>query len=175
MNSFLNASLSGALFIFVILLLRALLKQSLPRTAFVVLWLTAIFRLLCPVRIPFVSSFWSLVEQDAPGTMVSFVPTAVIGGASLSEPAGESGGVLWIVWAVIAACLLMGILILYARSLRAGRKARQIKPGVYVCQGLTSPRVCGILRPRILLPEDLEQRLLPYILLHERILYAAAG
>lgn len=169
MNDLLTASLNGGLFILVILLLRALCKQRLPRTAFVVLWLAAVFRLLCPVKLPFAASVWNLMEQDAPSGTISSMPEAAMAGASLPEPAGESWSALWVLWAVIALCLLMGILILYARSLRSGRKARRIEPGVYVCQELTSPRVCGILRPRILLPESLDQRLLPYVLLHERV------
>lgn len=60
MSNFFSISLSGALFISVIAVLRLLLKNRLPRTAFVVLWLAAVFRLLCPVKLPFAASVWNV-------------------------------------------------------------------------------------------------------------------
>lgn len=169
MHDFLNTSLSGAIFIFVILLLRALFKRRLPRTAFAALWLAAIFRLLCPVKIPFVASFWSLVEQDASSAVIDPMPAVMVTEFDLSESAGGNWGHIEILWAVVTVCLLMGIAVLYVHGLRVGRKARQVEHGVYVCEGLASPRVCGIIRPKILLPKAVNQQMLPYILLHERI------
>ena len=52
MLGLLELSINGAVLIAVVVLLRAALRRYLPRTAFVVLWLAAAVRLLCPVRIP---------------------------------------------------------------------------------------------------------------------------
>lgn len=169
MNDFFSTSLGGTLFIFVVLLLRLLFKERLPRTAFAALWLAAIFRLLCPVKIPFAASIWGFMEQEA---AIDAEPVSISAGtaySSMQEPVESSLSYMAIVWAVIAVCLLSGVFILYMRSIREGRKAREIQRGVYVCKELVSPRVCGIFRPRILLPEDVSRELLPYILLHERI------
>ena len=40
---------------------------------------------------------------------------------------------------------------------------------MYVCEGIGSPCLCGIVRPRILVPEGVQESLLPYILLHEKV------
>lgn len=170
MNDFFNTSLSGGVFISVICILRLLFKQHLPRTAFTALWLAATFRLLCPVQLPFAASFWRLAESRSTsfdtGTKLL---SASVYQTTLQEPASDTWEFSQIVYMAVAAILLSSIAVLYVFSLREGRKGIRIKKGVYMCKGLVSPRVCGILRPRILLPYGISDELLPYILLHERI------
>lgn len=60
-------SLHGGILISVILLLRALCKNRLPRTTFLILWGVALLRLLVPFSIPAHFSVYSLVGRQAVG------------------------------------------------------------------------------------------------------------
>lgn len=168
MNDLFSISLSGGVFISAVFILRLLLKQRMPRTAFIVLWLAAVFRLLCPVRIPFAASFWNLVESRPSDTGTRLI-SAGIQQVTLQEPAPSTWELSQVIYLTVAAFLLGSIGVLYIISLQEGRKGIRLEKGVYLCKGLESPRVCGILRPRILLPHGISRELLPYILLHERI------
>lgn len=173
MSNLFSISLSGALFISVIVVLRLLLKNRLPRTAFVVLWLAAVFRLLCPVKLPFAASVWNVWRENAPsrgeGAGTVKAPVSEIPLQATAGMAEEGWSFSETIWLATAALLLAGIAGLYLYSLYSSRKASRIQKGVYLCKGIVSPRVCGILCPRILLPDGISQELLPYILLHERI------
>lgn len=171
MSNFLSISLGGALFISVIAILRLLFKSRLPRTAFAALWMAAVFRLLCPVELPFAARFWNVFREKTLSEETSAaaglqVPVHI---QVSGEIAVESWSLSETIWLTIAAFLMAGIAILYGRSLYEARKAVRLKDGVYVCKKIVSPRVCGIIRPKILLPEGISEELLPYILLHERI------
>lgn len=169
MSDFLSASLNGAILIGAIAALRLIFKSYLPRTAFAVLWLAALFRLLCPVRLPFPASIWSLLKREGTSGKAEAISLSEVHRQPLQETVSGGWELSEALWLFIAALLLTGIAVLYLRSLQEGRKASQIKKGVYLCKGLTSPRVCGIVRPRILLPDGIDEELMPYILMHERI------
>lgn len=173
MLDLLELSRNGAVFIAAILLLRLLLQKYLPRTAFVVLWLAAVARLLCPARLPSPVSIWRLLlrPEGKGADGVIFARRSFGGAADLPVQAAlpDVCDLLTKVWLTGAALLLLGIAALYLGGLREARRATRLDCGAYLCRGLDSPRLCGIVRPRILLPEDVEEGLLPYILLHERI------
>lgn len=169
MSNFFSMSASAALFIGIIAVLRLILKPYLPRTAFVVLWLAALFRLLCPVRLPFAASVWNLAKEETQAAKVLRLPAAGKAGPSLQEAPLESWDFSQGIWLAVMVLLLAGIVLLYGHSLRESRKANRIEKGVYLCNGIVSPRVCGIVRPRILIPDGIDEAMLPYILLHERI------
>ena len=56
-------SVSGAVMILVIVVLRALLLNKLPKRTFLVLWKIALARLLVPFSVPFGGSFYALVQR----------------------------------------------------------------------------------------------------------------
>lgn len=169
MNDFFSISLRGGVFISVIFILRLLFKQHVPRTAFAVLWVAAVFRLLCPAQLPFAASFWKLAQSRSSDTGAKPISAAGTQQITLHASAFSAWELSQVICLAIAGLLLTAVGVLYVLSLRKGRKGSRLKRGVYLCEGLTSPRVCGILRPRILLPYGISRELLPYILLHERI------
>ena len=56
-------SVSGAVMIVVITVLRALLLERLPKRTFLVLWQVALARLLVPFSVPFGGSVYALVQR----------------------------------------------------------------------------------------------------------------
>ncbi len=157
----------------VIVLLRQFFKQYLPRTAFVILWLTAAIRMLCPFRLPSAASIWSLLKtlEGVPGgtAAVRRYRLAPAVHTPLHDTLPSAFALFKTVWLVGAALLALSILLLYLHSLRKARASTPLPNGAYVCKNIASPCLCGILRPRILLPEDVSETLLPYILLHEQM------
>lgn len=172
MNELLRLSLNGAVLIAVICALRLAFRRYLPRTAFVILWLAAVFRLLCPVKLPSETSFWRLFTAPrSAGTRTFAVSRTVLPGTVLPVRTALPNvcDLLQKLWLLGAAALLIGILALYIRGVYDGRIVVAAREDAYICPKLTSPRVCGIVRPRILLPEGVAEDLLPFILLHERV------
>lgn len=172
MDEFFRLSLNGAMFVAAICLLRLLFKRRLPRTAFAVLWIAALFRLICPARIPFAVSIWRLFEgrgaepEQVTGAFVFSEPMQGLEGARSSYTAFEA------IWLFTAIALLTGVLALYLYGVREICKAERIETiekRVYRCKTITTPKVCGFFHPRILLPENIAEDQIPYILAHEQI------
>lgn len=171
MMDLLSLSRNAAVFIGVIALLRLLFSRYLPRTAFVVLWLAAAVRMLCPFRLPSAVSVWGLLRRsEASGTArIRRYFLGSVSGVPVKEALPNTFDFLGKVWLFVAVLLALCIAALYWGCLRATRKAEPLGNGVYVSGNISAPRLCGILRPRILLPEGVGEELLPYILLHERV------
>jgi beta-lactamase regulating signal transducer with metallopeptidase domain len=74
-----------------------------------------------------------------------------------------------IVWACIAALLMLGTAALCLISSRRYKPCEKAD-GFYICETLSSPAVCGVFRPRILVPPAFASSPdLKYILAHENI------
>lgn len=139
MKGFLELSLHCGLFIAVIAGLRAVLKRGLPRTAFVVLWLAAVVRLLCPVTLRCPVSIWNLAAGPVKAVRAAPVlPKAVSGAAAVQGPDW-----LFLGWAMVAAVLLMGITVVYFAGAQKCRTMQWLGGNVYRCGAVDSPLRAG--------------------------------
>ena len=163
--------------------LRALLRR-IPGSALYLLWILVFTGLLLPFRVEIPYHVDSPAALEAPvstadpehhGTAESPAtaePTAPQGENAASQPARTPADLLplaSVVWAAVAAGLLLvngWKLAAFSRRLRG---ARQIAPGVYEAEHLEVPLVMGYLHPKIYLPSFLREEERGYILLHERI------
>jgi beta-lactamase regulating signal transducer with metallopeptidase domain len=105
---------------------------------------------------------------DEPERRHSYVVTAADG---LSEP--KRAGEVWLpvlswVWLAGAAALLAWSILKYLRLRSRLREAVKLEDRVYEAEGLDSPFVLGVLRPRIYLPWGMEKEERAWVLLHER-------
>ena len=115
-------SVSGAVMILVIILLRALLLERLPKKTFLVLWQIVLARLLVPFSIPFGGSFYALVQhgtqavagQDPSAVVVQTLPGDFAAGmtaqnAALPHPAAVQAAsvpvwtLIWLAGALLLA------------------------------------------------------------------------
>lgn len=80
-------SVSGAVLILVITLLRALLLHKLPKKTFLVLWQIALARLLVPFSVPFGGSFYALVRRGTQAVAEAAQRTAAAGQTLPGAPA----------------------------------------------------------------------------------------
>lgn len=180
----LNMSFTAGFVILAVILARLLLKRA-PKVFSYALWAVVLFRLVCPFSIESVLSLLPANPQPIPpdigfaqtpqiDTGLSFIDRAV--NPVLPPPTPYVSVNPMQVWtAVGTAVWLIGIaaLLLYSviSLLRLKRRLRGAVPeegNIYRMEGLETPFVLGVFRPRIYLPAGLTEREREYILLHER-------
>ena len=72
-------------------------------------------------------------------------------------------------WVWLIGCLILAVYTTagYVRLRLKLTTASPLRDNIYLADGITSPFVLGLIRPRIYLPSDTDTRSLPYILAHE--------
>lgn len=182
--SLIQMSVSGAVLILAIMVIRAVAIDRLPKETFRGLWVVALFRLLLPISIPLPFSLYPLFPPNsllgewaaasgptapamAAGTPISLLTVIWGVGAALSA------GIFLLSWLRCRREFLTSLLLeydfttewLHRHPLRREIRLRQL-------DGLPTPLTYGLLHPVILLPEDTDwedTRSLDYILFHEYI------
>ena len=189
--SVLNMSISGSVIIAAVIIMRFLFKR-LPRVYSYALWSIPAIRLLCPISVSSVVSFFNFLKPEvsenrmeyiAPPTTAYVAPTLpqnpvvtpmpptyrdpmedVVKEVPKSLSIGEIAGIIW-------ALVAVGIIIWAAASyisVRLRVKDSRESGGYYVCENIPSPFVFGIFRPRIFLPSGLSEQDSECIVMHER-------
>ena len=171
----LNMSIAACFVITALLLIRQI--RPLPRRVVYPLWALAFFRLVMPFT---VSTNWSLfnytgglvkrlvtVETITYGTVPipgsdRLIMSNVIGAVEQyapieykTESLRQIFSTASVVWAIIAAAMLMTAVILYALTRKELRKAVRIENNLYRSDMLLSPVLLGVFRPKIILPISL--------------------
>ncbi len=178
----LNMSILGSLTGLIILLLRRI--KRLPRFCVYCLWLAPLLRFWLPFSISGKYSLMSLISQFTTKTVVIFessdMPSVamtnsimaakdyfpIVYKSNILESAFNISGFVWI---VVSCALLITSSLLYHFTKSEVKNAVHISGNVYHCTGVTSPAVYGIFRPRIIVPENVSEGALKYILLHENV------
>ena len=190
----LQMSLSASAIILFAMLLRLLTLNRLPKRTFVALWLLASARMLFPWKLSFRFSANALIARTAEPAIRAAVPAVSVAAQQRFEPIAVAVATaqtakipIWrIVWlAGLVGCLLALTLPhlrwrrVYARSLPASdaniadwlREQKLIRRvRVRTSDEIHSPLTCGLLRPMILLPANLDPsgtHGLKYVLEHE--------
>lgn len=194
--SLVQMTLSGGVFILFIVVVRALALHRLPKGAFLALWEMAALRLLLPFTIPLPFSLFTPAKhlpvmgeylapggESVPGTPAVGIPAGTPASAGIAP-----SEVMPMVWLVGVALMAAYFTVSYVRARRRFRTAtpddtpavrrwltgRTLRRPLEVRQStlVSSPLTYGVLRPVILLPEDMErgdEAALTYILTHEFI------
>lgn len=186
----LNMSLTAGYCIAAVIVLRFLLRRQAKILSYL-LWSVVLFRLLCPFS--FNSSF-SLLRMDTAAvseTVFSgepqdvwqgkgYLPDETEGSAakvrsSVNEAqtqekravqkALRAGARVWFAGVSVLLCYSVWTMVRLRRFLS---KARPVKEEVYETEGISTPFVFGVIRPRIYLPAHLPSAERRYVLAHER-------
>lgn len=180
-----NMSISASYIVLAVLLLRLLLKKA-PKWITVILWGIVAVRLICPFSIESVLSLIPSKEAVSPSIMTDPLPTINTGilainsainpiiGESLAPTPGNSVNPLqiWIpvltaAWAFGMAALLIYAVISYARIKKQIGTAVLLRNNIYQSENVKSPFVLGIIKPKIYLPFDVDEKDLEYVVAHE--------
>ncbi len=192
-------TLSGGILILLVLLIRVIFLNHLPKTAFIVMWAVVLFRLLVPV------SFVELLsptgaeatisenvviaeEAEISSNITTVKETYTFEDVVATAEASHQANVLRIIWltgVILCAIILATLYILNIRrfqrsenletdfisSFQSSNKLRRTVT-VKLSDKTTTPLTYGIIHPVILLPMGMDlsdQKQLKYVLMHEYI------
>ena len=180
-----NMSISASYIVLAVLLLRLLLKKA-PKWITVVLWGIVAVRLVCPFSIESVLSLIPSSEVVSPNIMTDKTPTINTGipiinsalnpviGESFTPNPGDSANPLqiWIpvltaIWIVGMVALLIYTVISYARVRRKIGTAVLLRDTIYQSENVVSPFVLGIIKPKIYLPFNMNEKDMEHVVAHE--------
>ena len=181
-----NWSLSASYLILAVLALRLILR-SIPKNLLIWLWALVAVRLALPVSL---ESTLSLIPKSRPiPTDIAFAPApAIDSGVSVIDrtvnpvivehltpdvtasvnPMQVLLTVISIVWLAGVAAMLLYAAVSYLRLSRQVRVSLRLRGNLYLCDGIPTPFILGILKPKIYLPSDMKPEHQSYVLRHER-------
>ena len=181
----LNMSISAGYIVLAVLLLRLLLRKA-PKWITVLLWGIVAVRLICPFSMESVFSLIPSAEVVSPDIMMDRTPTINTGipiinstinpviSESFTPNPGDSANPLQIlipmlttVWIVGMAALLIYTAISYARIRRRIGTAVLYRDNIYQSENVVSPFVLGIIKPKIYLPFNMNEKDMEHVVAHE--------
>lgn len=182
-STILNLSLNGSIAILIILLLRLLLKKA-PKIFSYSLWSIALIRLICPFSFESVISLFPAKPNPIPvygegqtsqfTSGINFVDNAVansIPQANISDsidPMQTVSFIAQIIWITGILFILVYSLISFMNITFKIKDKVHIKDNIYKSQNIKTPFVFGLIKPKIILPDGLDENEEKYILLHEK-------
>lgn len=173
-----NMSISAGITGMAVFLLGKLRK--IPRRFIHILWFIPFLRMWLPFGLTGKYGLMTLISKLTSRTVVTYkgvkglTTTNYVMAADSYFPITYKVNLLknifqiaFIIWAVVAAALLLALIIIYTITISELKNARHLSDNIYISDKITSPAAYGIFKPRIILPENYKQKDLQYILLHE--------
>ncbi len=180
----LNMSLTSSYVILIILLIRLPLRRS-PKIISYSLWSVAAFRLICPISFESVLSLLPIHTNTIPNDIMHQSTPKINSGVSvidhyvnqnLPSPLGATttnpvinyvqiGSILWILGIITLLAYSMISIIILKQSLK---HSIPLGENIYEATNLKTPFVLGLFRPKIYLPEGLNESERRFIILHEK-------
>ena len=180
-----NMSISANYIVLAVLLLRLLLKKA-PKWITVVLWGIVAVRLVCPFSIESVLSLIPSSEVVSPDIMMDRTPeinsgipiinqiiNPVISGSFTPDPGTSANPLqLWIptfavIWIVGMVALFIYTFISYVKLKHKIGTAVLLRDNIYQSENVISPFVLGIIKPKIYLPFNTNEKDMEHVVAHE--------
>jgi beta-lactamase regulating signal transducer with metallopeptidase domain len=181
-----NMSLTASWLIAAVVILRFVMKKA-PKRFMCVLWALVAVRLLCPFTIESVLSLVPSAEPIPKSIEYEVEPEVHTGIAIVNDnvnpviaehlaPRTEASvNPMQIIVSVASSIWLLGVLAMAAyafvswfRLKRRVAASIETEKNVYLCDGIESPFVLGVIRPVIYVPSGINGQTLENVLLHER-------
>ncbi len=189
-----NLSIAAGVLILAAALIRRLFPR-MPKWLRCLLWALPALRLLLPfslpnpfslapntdtvyqvrtaadsVSVPVINSGLEAVDNAVNPVLERSFTGLAQSAASVTERAKEltPASFFGLIWAAGCAALLLYMLFSFLRFRKTVRPAVPLEKGVYLCDGIASPFILGVIHPKIYLPSLLEERHYPPILAHEQ-------
>ncbi len=191
-SAILNMSLTASYVALAVIVIRSFLKK-VPKLFSYILWLPVLIRLVFPFSFSSKFSFISILSLlDKSNTAISELaldkvalnPTVNYGLNILNNAVTTtfpsttpiaSTGPLQIVMGIASYLWIIGILVLliysivsYIKVIKNVKTATLLKDNIFETDRITTPFVCGFIKPKIFIPAGMEDNELSYILEHEQ-------
>lgn len=180
----LNMSILASVFGILLYFLRFI--KGFPKFAVYSLWGIVLIRLLCPFGFSNDYSLLNLLNKASQRIFIKTVPVEIssqqltlsnsIQAVSDYETFQYKTNLLGnffkaaaVGWVIIAAAAIIAMTFLYFMTKAELKHMTQLRDNIYVSAVAISPTVYGILKPKIVLPADVANDHLDYILAHERV------
>ncbi len=177
----LNISILGGIIGCILMLLRSI--KTIPKFAVYSLWSVVLIRLIMPFGVASKYSLLSLISRITSKTVVvdsivnpnltmsNFVMAAdsYFPAVYKTDTLEKIFGVASVIWLVIAVFLVLIIMVLYFLSMNGIKNSVHIRDNIYYSNKVRNASVYGILHPKILIPDNIAEDRLRYILLHEQV------
>lgn len=180
----LNTSISASFLVVAIIILRLILKKA-PKAMIVALWGMVAIRLICPFSL---ESALSLIpsEETIPTEQFETVDTSnddynlhIISNPIYSEdvdytmPGNVETNFIKSVFAYFCWLGGMGVMLIYSAASyivikRKVRVSAQYKENILLCDGIKTPFILGVFKPKIYLPSDIPNEEKEYVIAHEK-------
>jgi beta-lactamase regulating signal transducer with metallopeptidase domain len=160
----------------------------MPKVLSYILWAPVFFRLLCPFSFNSDLSFFNLVDLNAKqGRGVSeFIPQntgavqfgidSAVNASSPTAVPSATLNVMQLCITVFSLVWIFGVVVLLFYSIFSCLKIKErlqtatiVRDNVFETDAVDTAFVFGFIRPRIYVPANIENAILPYILEHERV------
>ncbi|MDE6935252.1 MAG: M56 family metallopeptidase [Oscillospiraceae bacterium] len=180
-----NRSAAAGWLILAVVLLRLVLQKA-PKSMRCLLWALVAVRLVCPFSIESMLSLIPSAETVPQAVLAQGTFQVSSGAAALNKavseqlvdfygaaagPDGHTRSAVFIcgaVWLAGLAALCLWALVSWLRLRRRVAAAVPEGDNVWLCDGIASPFLLGLFRPRIYLPAGLDAESRAYVLAHER-------
>ncbi len=182
----LNMSISASWIVFAVLILRFLLKKS-PKWITVLLWGIVGIRLICPFSFESVMSLIPSAQTVNPSLLISEpeintgfetvdnIVNPVISEAVTSVEPEKAVNIFKLsvsifskLWLIGIAVMLIYALVSYFRLRKKVDTAVRLKDNIYQSEVVVSPFVLGIIKPKIYLPFNMNERDAELVIAHEK-------
>lgn len=183
--SMVNRSIAAGYLVLAVLILRLLLKKA-PRWINCALWLLVAVRLVWPFSIvspmslipspeplppeilytaaPAIHSGINVVDQAVNPVLATSMTASPMASANPTQIWSFLLSRVWIAGVVI---MLLWAVVSVLRVRRSVRASVPLRDNLMICDGLGSPFILGVFRPRVYLPSDLDDNKLAHIIAHE--------
>ncbi len=182
----LNMSITASYIAFAVILFRFLLRKA-PKTLTVLMWAAVGIRLILPFSFESVLSLIPSAKTVPENIIYSTTPyidsgisylnqtvNPIISG-SFSPHAGDSVNPLqiWlfvaaIVWVIGIVAMLIYTLVSYFKIKLRVCEAVKLQDNTYLCDNIASPFIFGVIKPKIYLPSDINEKDIEFVTAHEK-------
>lgn len=175
----LNMSIAAGLMGAIVLAVRRI--KAVPRFLVYCLWAIPLVRFWIPFGvtgefglIPLISRFTTRSVPAFEGPQLAYTNFVMAADdyfplSFKSEGVESAFHIAGIIWAIVFCALIITAALLYYFTKTEVRGAKHTGGNVYVMKNISSPAVYGIIKPKIIIPEDLPDGTIKYALMHERV------
>ena len=184
--TFFNLSINASWLVLAVVLLRFLLKKA-PKWVHCILWSLVGIRLVMPFSLESVFSLLPSKQFIVPSALYEISPTVDSGFVSVNEVINpvisealasspeNSVNPLQVITAIASYMWVTGMIIMCLYTLftffslkRKVGTATKLSENIYQSENVPSPFILGIIRPKIYLPYDINEKDTEYVIAHEK-------